>query len=609
MNIRTKTKSKKIATLYSFLVLLFLLFLGAILYTTLNDRDLPSLYTKKVSKATRGSIISADGYSVASTQKLYRATINTNYLDPLKKDLFVELFSIYSNIPAKDIYKKLADSKDGAVVLSYSIPQKEAQYLKQLSYELNRLKVFVEVKNKTTGKKIVQGLNIIENGDGRIYKYADLLTPLIGYTNRVNEDGYMHSMGVKGIEKRFESDLVAKQDELSQGLRDVNGYVLLNGDSFSRAKEDGLDIKLTIPVALQLKIEKILDEMKLYLGAEEIMVALMDVSSGNLLSLASSNRYVPDSIQKDDYQSLNIGAIEYGYEPGSVIKPLTFAILLDNGRVNPYDMINGYGGKYQLGKKVITDEHKFDRLSAEEVIIYSSNIGTAQLAQRLSGTELSNGFISFGLSKPSIPDLYLEQVGSIPHPKQLDNEIYKATCAYGYGMKVNLLQLVKAYSAFNNNGKTITPRVISSFIDSQKKEIAIAKEEQVQVISSTTAARVKDILIKTVNIGTGIKAKTDGLEIGGKTGTAHIVEAGQYVKKYNTSFLGFVNDKEHRYTMGVRVLKPSKSQFAAQTSVPVFKKIVDLMVEEGYLKPNIIEQPSVTNPTLNQDDGATNLYD
>lgn len=69
---------------------------------------------------------------------------------------------------------------------------------------------------------------------------------------------------------------------------------------------------------------------------------------------------------------------------------------------------------------------------------------------------------------------------------------------------------------------------------------------------------MKRILIKTVNKGTGVKTITPGLVVGGKTGTAHIVEDGKYVNKYNTSFIGFVNDHKHKYTMGVVVIQPKK---------------------------------------------------
>lgn len=126
-------------------------------------------------------------------------------------------------------------------------------------------------------------------------------------------------------------------------------------------------------------------------------------------------------------------------------------------------------------------------------------------------------------------------------------------------------------------------------------------EEQVNVLPSAIAKRMQKILIKTVNKGTGKKAITPGLIIGGKTGTAHIVEKGQYVEKYNTAFMGFANDKEHSYSMGVVVVQPKKSQFASQTAVPVFKQAIDIMVEDGYLEPSepdIIEQSRVPHQSL-----------
>lgn len=587
-NANRENKSKKIFILYSLIVLGFLLFLIVMLLTTLKPRDLPSLYTKESSKAIRGSIISADGFHIASTVKLYKAVVNTHYIDPKKRELFIELFSIYSGIDAKEIKKKISKQK-GVVVLSYNIEQKAAQYLKQLAYELRRLNVFVERKNPITGRTSLHGLSIIESGESREYPYGKLLTPIIGYPHKVEDDGYTYVKGVKGIEKKFENELQAKQDELSQGPRDVNGYIILNKDSFTKPEIKGLDVKLNIPIALQLRVEKMLDNMKIELEAREVIAAVMDTKSGKVITMASSNRYMPKAIQKSDYPSLNSSMIEYSFEPGSVIKTITFAILLDKGLVNPYDLVNGHNGRYKIGKKVITDEHKFDWLSAENTIVHSSNIGIAQLAQKLSGVAFNQGLLDFGFASKSTPDLIYEKAGSIPHIMQLENEIYKATCSYGYGMRANLMQLIRAYSVFNNSGRMVTPRVADSFIDHYNREIAIPEQEQPQVIKSSTAHRVKKILVKTVDEGTGVKAKTEGLEIGGKTGTAHIVEDRKYVNEYNTAFIGFANDEKSRYTIGTIVIRPKKSQFAAQTAVPVFKNIVDTLVEEGYLKPDIIK--------------------
>jgi len=569
------------------------------LLNALKPRRMPSLYTKESSRSTRGSIISADNFHIATTKKLYKAVVDTRYIDPDKKELFIQLFHIYSGLSVKDIQNKLSKRK-GGVTLSYNIQSIQAQYLKKLSRELRRFKVFLELKNPRTGYRSIHGLSIIESGESRQYPYGNLLTPIIGYPHKIEEDGYTHIYGVKGLEKRFDAELSPVQDGSSRGKRDVNAYIILNKDSFTKANINGLDIKLSIPVALQIKMEKIVDKAKEKLQAKQIMLVIMNSRNGDVLSMVSSNRYLPKHIKRSDYPSLNSGMIEYSFEPGSVIKPLTFSILLERHLVNPYDLVNGHNGRFKIGRKVITDEHKFAWLSAEDVIVYSSNIGIAQLAQKLSGYEFYDGLFKFGLSQKSTPDLIYEKTGSIPSPKRLENEIYKATSAYGYGMRANLMQVLRAYSAFNNNGAMVYPKIVKGFIDEFGIEKPTPYEEQVQVIKPVTAALMKRILIKTVNKGTGKKTRTAGLEIGGKTGTAHIVEKGQYVHKYNTAFMGFANDGEHYYSIGVVVVQPIKSHFASQTAVPVFKEAVDTMVEDGYLNlnPNIVQQTSSTHHSL-----------
>ncbi len=585
---KTTNKTYKILSLYLLIFLGFFLFLGVMLSSAVKERNIPSLYASNNSTAKRGSIISADGFHIATTKKLYKAMVDIRYIDPQKENLFIELFSIYSGIDKKKIIRKL-HKRRGNVVLSYSISEKRAQYLKRLAYELRRYKVFVERVNPKNGRRSLHGLSILESGETRVYPYGDLLTPIIGYPKKSEKNGYTLIEGVKGLEKKFNAELSAINDGFSRGKRDVNSYIILNKESFTKAKKDGLDIKLTIPLSLQIKIEKMLTRMKKQIGAKQIICSIIDIKSTNVLALASSNRYLPKNIKRKDYSSLNSAMIEYSFEPGSVIKPIVFSLLLDKNRINPYDMVNGYNGRFKLGKKIIRDEHRFDWLSAENVIIHSSNIGIVQLSRKLSSIEFYEGLKDFGFSRKSTYDLIYEKIGSIPGIKLIDNEVYKGTLSYGYGMHANLMQLMRAYSVFNNNGKIIYPRIVDTFIDSTSKEIKIPSRQQIQVIKQSTAQKMKEILIKTVNKGTGTKTKTEGLIIGGKTGTAHIVENGVYVKKYNTAFMGFVNDKTHKYTMGVVVIQPTSSQFASKTAVPVFKQAVDILVEDGYLKPNIVK--------------------
>lgn len=294
----------------------------------------------------------------------------------------------------------------------------------------------------------------------------------------------------------------------------------------------------------QLQLKTMLDKAQKELNSKQIVLVVMDTNSGNILSLTNS----------ESINTSSNNALEYLYEPGSVMKPITLALLLDKGVANPSDVVNGHNGRYNIGKKFIVDKNKFDFISAEDVIVYSSNIGIVQLAQKLNGEEFHKGLKDFGFSRKNIPS-----------SQRLNIEMYKAICSYGYGMRSNLIQLVQAYNIFNNNGK--------SFVSKTS-----------QIIKNDTAEKMKNILIKTVNEGTGKNAKTTGLIIGGKTGTAHIVEKGHYIEKYNTTFIGFANDlKGHKYTIGVLVVQPQSSNLSSQTAVPIFKKTVDIILENGYL--------------------------
>jgi len=588
---RNSSKSKKILALFLVLMLGFAIFLAVMLYTALHPRDIPSIYSEETTKAQRGSIISSDGYHIATTQKLYKAVVNTRNIDPNKEELFIQLFSIYSDIPPAEIRQRLHTRK-GSVTLSYHISPKEAMYLKTLAFELRRLGVFVEYENRN-GDRILQGLSIIESGEARIYPYGKLLTPLLGYPRKIEEEGYTRVYGIKGLEKFFDEELNPQQNKAQKALRDVNGYLILNKQSDFKRQINGLTVKLNIPMALQARVEAITDRIKEKLQADEIIATVMDSKTGKILSLASSNRFDPSHIRTEDYPSLNTNAIEYSYEPGSVIKPVIFSLLLEHHLINPYDMVDGHGGSYTMGRKTIRDEHKFNLISAEDVIVYSSNIGIAQLAQKLNGAEFTEGLKRFGFTHFSGADLPYEKRGSIPSSRQLDNYLYKAITAYGYGMRANAMQLVKAFNVFNNGGRMVNPMVVDSLSDDSGRIIPMQVQAPIQVISPATAQQMKQILIKTVNEGTGTVAKTPGLEVGGKTGTAHIAKNGAYVNSYHTSFIGFANDATHNYTIGITVIDPRTVYFASVTAVPVFKDIVDMMIEEKYLKPYPVPETAV----------------
>ncbi|NWF66676.1 MAG: penicillin-binding protein 2 [Campylobacterales bacterium] len=578
----------KIAVVFVFILIGFLIFISAISYTTTSDRKLPSTHTKKVDVAQRGSILSYDNFTLSSSQKLYKASIHTKTIDPDKKELFINLFSIYSGIDKDEIRGKI-NSANGFVVLSQELDAKKAKILKELSYKLYAHKVFVPYEDTKNGRVITYGLSIAESGEQRTFLHDDLLTPLIGYVNKIQKDRIDSIVGVKGIEKYYNDKLEPFQDEYIHASRDVGSTPILNKDAIIKDKVDGLDVYLNISLKLQKYIETILNRYKEELEAKEVLVCVIESNSGKVLSMATSNRYNPNSIKKDDYPNLNVKAIEYPFEPGSVLKPVIFSILLDKNLIKPHELVNGYGGKYKLKNKIITDEHKFDWMSAEDVIIHSSNIGMAQISQRLHEADYYQKLLDFGFSKPTGIDVAYEKGGVLPTITQLRDEIYKATVSYGYGLKATFMQVLMAYNVFNNDGLIVVPKVVNKLKYKDMRTYPVKTETKERIIDITTARKMLQIFKKTVEKGTGVATNIPGLFIGGKTGTAHIAVGGKYENIYNSSFFGFANDDKHRYTIGVTVFEPQGKYFASQTAVPVFRDIVLKMIELGYLKQNIKE--------------------
>jgi cell division protein FtsI (penicillin-binding protein 3) len=330
--------------------------------------------------------------------------------------------------------------------------------------------------------------------------------------------------------------------------------------------------------SIKAKIDNIIVNANKTFESKDITISVMNSTTGEII-------YISD----------NSKAIKHTFEPGSLIKPISIAIALDKNKVNQTEKFSAYNftkpnkkGLYKRGKiKVdgwtIGDDHQFDKhyLNLKEIIIHSSNIGTLQIAQRLSAREFLDGFHAFGFTKKTGIDLPYEKVGSLPSYNQLHagenkgkDNVFKATSSYGMGMRTTFIQLLKAFNVFNNDGKMVTPYINT-----------VPTTNKTQVISKQTANIIKEYLIATVKEGTGKNAYISGIEIGGKTATANKAINGKYKKKYITSFFGFVNTKNNKYTIGVSINEPTATgkhwyyYYASNSAVPVFKDVVKAIIE------------------------------
>jgi cell division protein FtsI (penicillin-binding protein 3) len=591
---------KKILILIVLIFLAFLILILSVSNTIQDNRNLPSLMTSKKDLAVRGNIYSSDGFKIATSRKIFSASIDTRSLNKEKRELFITLFSIYSGIDKKIIRAKIK-SKRGYVILSRTIDQKTAKELQSLAFKLRRLDIFKALE--LNGNRYLHGLSIYETGEERVYTYEDAMTPVLGFIRELNSKaGKQRVNGINGIEREFNDELNNFQDGVLKGERDVLSYIIFNKDSQIIKRRDGDDIHISIPLKLQKNIELMLDRYKKKLQAQEVYVSVMESDTGKILALASSNRYNPSAIKKNEIRNLSISAIEYNFEPGSVIKPIAISLALDKNLVKKNEIFSAYNkgkknskgeyprGRYKIGRYTIKDDHRFEKnwITLEDIIIHSSNIGTLTIANRLSGEDFFNGYKNFGFSFKTGIDLPYEKVGVIHKLYQYKagetegkDNIYKATDSYGQGITTTFMQVLKAYSVFNNQGTIVTPYIVNKNTNYEEK----------RVISEKTANYMHNMLVKTVEKGTGQNAQIEGLEIGGKTGTAQVVEEGRYQRKYISSFFGFANDKDHKYTIGVTVNDPVNRgkhwyyYYASHSAVPVFKEVIKILVKLDYLKP------------------------
>ncbi len=605
-----KRIKKSILTII-FIFIAFICLIYFVSNTVKKERKLPSLTTAKLDLAVRGDILSQDNFKIATSRKIYTASIDTRSLDLEKKELFIKLFSIYSDIEEQIVRDKIDGSlrKPGYLIISRDINSRAAKNLQLLGRKLIKLNVFHEIK--INNSRLIFGMNIFETGETRDYPYNDTLTPVIGHLRKeIDTKDKSRISGIKGLEKSYNKELNNIKNGILEGDRDISSNIIFNRDSRIVTRKDGDTLNLNIPLRLQKNIEIMLDLYKEKLGADEIIVSVIDSKTGNVLALASSNRFNPRFIRAEEIGNLNISAIEYQYEPGSVIKPIAISLVLEKNKATLTELINAHNngsvngqgefprGKIQIGNWNISDDHQFKKnmLTIEDIIINSSNIGTLILANRLTGKELLDGYNLFGIHQKSGIDLPYEKIGNLPTINQVSAgeqsgnlNIFKSTISYGQGMTITFIQLLKAYNVFNNDGNMVTPSIV-------RKEIA---SPSVRVLSKKTADTMKQLLIKTVQEGTGRNTIYEGLEIGGKTGTANVAGKGGYQKKYMSSFFGFVNDKDHKYTVGVTVNNPISTgehwyyYYAANSAVPVFKKTIDTMVKLNFLKPAVVPKPAV----------------
>lgn len=270
---------------------------------------------------------------------------------------------------------------------------------------------------------------------------------------------------------------------------------------------------------------------------------IMDIHNGEVLAMVSlpdfdANRPTAQP-QATHFNKVSMGM----YELGSVFKVFTAAMALESGLIKPNETFQT-STPLRFGRYEIDDDHGEERpLTIDEIVTYSSNIGSAQLALRVPEDAHFSFLQKLGLTERLAFDL--PETGTPIVPKRW-TDIERATASYGHGISVSLLHSVAAGAAMVNGGVLYQPTL-------QKVSLPVGE----RVIAAETSQRLKQMMRNVVLVGTGRNADVPGYGVMGKTGTANKPVGGSYSETaLITSFLGAFPAYAPRYIIHVMIDEP-----------------------------------------------------
>ncbi|HET9002718.1 MAG TPA: penicillin-binding transpeptidase domain-containing protein [Gemmatimonadaceae bacterium] len=390
----------------------------------------------------------------------------------------------------------------------------------------------------------------------RVYALSPGLRGLIGHVNGEGEP-------VDGIELSLDS-LLRGTAGSSMLLRDARGRSFEAPNDPGVAPAKGRSVTLTLNHELQEICERALADAVAQLGASGGDIVVLDPHDGALLAMASSRA-----------GRNGVTGISEPFEPGSTMKPLVGAALLERGVVRAGDRVDTYGGTWTIFGRTINDVEKgMGKLTLRDVIRVSSNIGIAQFAQRLTPGEEYEALRDFGFGTPTGLPFPTEAAGTLRTPKEW-SKMSAASLAMGYEVAVTPLQLAAAYAAIANGGELLEPALVRE-IRSAEGQVLYRHERRVvrRVVSPEVAARVRGMLGEAVEKGTGMQADLTSFAVAGKTGTARLNAGGGYaLGKYYASFIGLFPADAPQYVILVKLDDPAKG-YGAVTAAPVTRAVL-----------------------------------
>lgn len=444
--------------------------------------------------------------------------------------------------------------------------------------------------SQTLGQKIaadsLPGINLISDSKREVPN-GNLASPVIGFTNGAGK-------GAGGLEFGDNQQL-AGADGKQTIMESPSGVALPQSPVTDQvATTPGTGLELTIDTQLQYESEQALAKAIESSNAVSGTAVVMDVKTGQILSMANLVATHPGSVGAPTTAAnppggvVPIGvngavkeapsnlAVTQLYEPGSVFKLVTFSAALQSALINPNSVFT-VPDQLRLDGSTFHDAepHPTQQMTATQILAQSSNIGTSEIAQGVGEQRLLSQVKALGFGVPTGLNFPGESPGLLATPAQWEPTDY-VSLPIGQVDAVNALQVLDAYNTVANGGVYVAPKLVQATVSPSGTVTKTAPSSTHQVLSPSINSEVTSMLEQVVNQGTGTSATVPGYTVAGKTGTAQIPTAGHdsYVPgAYMATFVGFAPAANPTLSMIVVLDRPTPI-FGGTVSAPVFSQIM-----------------------------------
>jgi len=452
-------------------------------------------------------------------------------------------------------------------------------------------KTFCWVARKTDAEtsQRIRSLNLrgiyFQKESKRFYPKNEVAAQVLGYVGMDDE-------GLSGIEREYNDQLSGRPGRMVISVDARRRWF----GSVEKQPVPGQNVVLTIDQQIQYIAEHELAAAMEQTRAEAGTVIVQNPHTGEVLALANSPTFDPNQARQIKPGSLKDHAVSDVYEPGSTFKLVTLSAALDQKLTRPDEVFDCQMGSIVISGRRIHDWHPFGMLSVADILAHSSDVGAIKVALRLGDERLYNYIRAYGFGQQTGIELPGETRG-LTKPLSRWSKVSIGAISMGQEIGVSPIQLAAMVSTIANDGIRVPARIVAATTEPQSvpQTVAFHPAQGQRVISTVTAAEMKQMMQGVVLHGTGKKAILEGYSSAGKTGTAQKVDpaTGTYSRtKYIASFAGFAPVNNPAVTIAVILDSPIGGHHGGEVGAPVFHRIAQQVLEYLHTPHDVDLPPS-----------------